>query len=237
MNGKTVVRYASLEELYIRKGHSLTNFVDSFTSFLMHENNTNKTYRDMFHIIVKDGYSGKYSHFCERINNLYTSNSIVKTVIAQKAEQIRSWSPNKLSFLLYTDKQKLSIENNQFMNLLFDVCPEVKRIEMLAKQFKDLFKRKEPESLSKWIDKVQIVNSQTINDFNKNHLRDYEAVNNAVITRYSNGQVEGQANRLKNIKRMMYGRAKIIYNFDQVLQQVYFSTQDISYNYLKHRMF
>lgn len=210
MNGKTVVRYASLEELYIRKGHSLTNF-DSFTSFLMHENNTNKTYRDLFHIIVKDGYSGKYSHFCERINNLYTSNSIVKTVIAQKAEQIRSWSPNKLSFLLYTDKQKLSVENNQFMNLLFDVCPEVKRIEMLAEQFKDLFKRKEPKSLSKWIDKVQIVNSQTINNFAKNQLRDYEAVNNAVITRYSNGQVEGQVNRLKNIKRMMYGRAKIIY--------------------------
>ncbi len=36
---------------------------------------------------------------------------------------------------------------------------------------------------------------------------DYDAVNNAVITPYSNGPVEGQVNRLKNIKRRMYGKA------------------------------
>lgn len=122
-------------------------------------------------------------------------------------EQIRTWTPSKLSFLLYTDEQKLSVENNQFMNLLFDVCPEIKQIEMLVKQFKDLFKRKEPESLSKWIAKAQMIDSPPIKNFAENLLRDYEAVNNAVVTQYSNGQVEGQVNRLKNIKRMMYGRA------------------------------
>jgi transposase len=34
-----------------------------------------------------------------------------------------------------------------------------------------------------------------------------EAVNNAVITSYNYGQVEDQINRLKNIKRAMYGKA------------------------------
>jgi len=38
-------------------------------------------------------------------------------------------------------------------------------------------------------------------------LKEYEAVNNAVITNISNGQVEGQVNQIKNIKRKMYGRA------------------------------
>lgn len=36
---------------------------------------------------------------------------------------------------------------------------------------------------------------------------DYDAVNNTVVTPYSNGQVEGQVNKLKNIKRRMYGKA------------------------------
>ncbi|TBO44425.1 transposase [Pedobacter kyonggii] len=31
--------------------------------------------------------------------------------------------------------------------------------------------------------------------------------NNAVITNISNGQVEGQVNRIKTIKRKMYGKA------------------------------
>ena len=37
--------------------------------------------------------------------------------------------------------------------------------------------------------------------------RDIQAVMAAVETRWSSGQVEGQINRLKSIKRRMYGRA------------------------------
>ena len=39
--------------------------------------------------------------------------------------------------------------------------------------------------------------------------RDLEAVQAAVGTRYSNGIVEGHVNRLKMIKRQMYGRASL----------------------------
>lgn len=119
---------------------------------------------------------------------------------------VRAWSPNKLSFLLYMDDEKLSACDKRFMELLYDKCPEVKHIEVFVKQFKNLFKMKEPGSLSQWIADAQMADS-TIKKFAKNLLRDYQAVNNEVITSYSNGQVEGQVNRLKNIKRMMYGRA------------------------------
>lgn len=37
---------------------------------------------------------------------------------------------------------------------------------------------------------------------------DLPAVKNAITSPYSNGLLEGQVNRLKWIKRMMYGRAK-----------------------------
>ena len=39
--------------------------------------------------------------------------------------------------------------------------------------------------------------------------RDMEAVQAAVGTRYNNGIVEGHVNRLKMIKRQMYGRASL----------------------------
>lgn len=38
--------------------------------------------------------------------------------------------------------------------------------------------------------------------------KDLEAVKNALTSPYSNGLLEGQVNRLKWVKRMMYGRAK-----------------------------
>jgi len=37
--------------------------------------------------------------------------------------------------------------------------------------------------------------------------RDLDAVNNAIELPWSNGQAEGQVNRLKTLKRAMYGRA------------------------------
>jgi transposase len=39
--------------------------------------------------------------------------------------------------------------------------------------------------------------------------RDLSAVRAALTSEWSNGQTEGQVNRLKLIKRQMYGRAKL----------------------------
>ena len=46
--------------------------------------------------------------------------------------------------------------------------------------------------------------------------RDRQAVRAAIAEPWSNGQVEGQINRLKLIKRQMFGRAK----FDLLRQRV-----------------
>jgi transposase len=39
--------------------------------------------------------------------------------------------------------------------------------------------------------------------------KDIDAVRNAIISPWSNGQTKGQITKLKLIKRQMYGRAKI----------------------------
>jgi transposase len=46
-----------------------------------------------------------------------------------------------------------------------------------------------------------------LKNFAQKLKQDYEAVKNACSVKWSNGQVEGQVNRLKNIKWQMYGRA------------------------------
>jgi hypothetical protein len=46
-------------------------------------------------------------------------------------------------------------------------------------------------------------------NFAKTLMSDIQAVRNAVIERWSNGQTEGQINRLKTFKRAMFGRANI----------------------------
>jgi transposase len=48
-----------------------------------------------------------------------------------------------------------------------------------------------------------------IQNFEAQLQRDILAVEAAVTTRWSNGPVEGQVNRLKTLKRQMYGRAGV----------------------------
>lgn len=47
----------------------------------------------------------------------------------------------------------------------------------------------------------------TIVRFARTLNRDFDAVKNAIEMPWSNGQTEGQINRLKTFKRAMYGRA------------------------------
>ncbi|SFW90786.1 ISL3 family transposase [Chitinophaga sancti] len=48
-----------------------------------------------------------------------------------------------------------------------------------------------------------------IKSFAKGILSDFTAVHNAILLKWSNGPVEGQINKLKTIKRQIYGRCSL----------------------------
>jgi len=110
-------------------------------------------------------------------------------------------------FMLYMEPDELKKDDDKdFLKLLFEKCPQIEQMEKFVKGFKKLFTAKEDGMLKNWIEEV-LKSNCGLNNFAKNLLKDYDAVNNAVITTISNGQVEGQVNRIKNIKRKMYGKA------------------------------
>ena len=59
------------------------------------------------------------------------------------------------------------------------------------------------------VDRAQATGIRSLQNFVERLRRDVLAVEAAVITRWSNGPVEGHVNRLKTIKRQMYGRAGV----------------------------
>ena len=67
-----------------------------------------------------------------------------------------------------------------------------------------------------WLTRATASDIPEIQGFVTGLERDKAAVVAALSSSYSNGQVEGQVNRLKLIKRSMYGRAK----FDLLRQRV-----------------
>jgi transposase len=80
----------------------------------------------------------------------------------------------------------------------------------LADEFADLLRKRSSKTLSDWLVKGEASSSQEIRRFAEGIRRDESAVLAAVTQRWSNGPVEGHINRLKTVKRQMYGRAGFV---------------------------
>ena len=77
----------------------------------------------------------------------------------------------------------------------------------LAQQFASLVRQRLPQQLDSWLDKAKNSSVSLLRHFALGLESDYKAVKAGVTLSTSNGPVEGQINRLKMLKRQMFGRA------------------------------
>jgi transposase len=87
--------------------------------------------------------------------------------------------------------------------------PEVAAAIALAQDFAQLVRERTPEQLDPWLARAADGPLTPLQRFAKGIRDDYEAVKAGVTLPWSNGPVEGQINRLKMLKRQMFGRAKL----------------------------
>jgi transposase len=80
----------------------------------------------------------------------------------------------------------------------------------LADGFADLIRRQSSATLAEWLGQGEASSDPDLRRFAEGIRRDEASVNAAVTERWSNGPVEGHVNRLKTIKRQMYGRAGFV---------------------------
>ena len=72
-----------------------------------------------------------------------------------------------------------------------------------------LVRDRAPDRLDPWLTRAADGTVQQLQRFAKRLSADYDAVRAALTLAWSNGPVEGQINRLKTLKRQMYGRANL----------------------------
>ena len=92
---------------------------------------------------------------------------------------------------------------------LRETAPILATAVKLAEEFAALVRGRKPEHLDPWLQRAQDSVVPALQRFARRLSSDYDAVRAAVTLAWSNGQVEGQINRLKTLKRQMYGRANL----------------------------
>src|SRR5262249_13105225 len=87
---------------------------------------------------------------------------------------------------------------------------EIRTAMELIVEFAALVRERRPEGLADWLTRAGSAVALEMRGLASSLRQDEAAVTAALREPWSNGPVEGQGNRLKVIKRQMYGRA----NFD-----------------------
>lgn len=128
----------------------------------------------------------------------------------------RRRSARQVAWLLLRPSDELEVEARGYVERLLENCPAVQQAATLARAFLHLVRQRDLEALDRWFQQARDSPLPELERFAAGLQRDGAAVRAALSLPYSNGQVEGQVNKLKLVKRMAYGRAK----FDLLRQRV-----------------
>lgn len=126
-------------------------------------------------------------------------------------------SSRRVSWLLLQEDRDLEAEDRPLVEALLARSTEVRAAADLARDFRQIIRHRQSNRLEDWAGRAQQAAApRELMTFAKGLKADWAAVQAALSMEWSNGQVEGQVNRLKMIKRQMYGRA----GFDLLRQRV-----------------
>ena len=116
---------------------------------------------------------------------------------------------SRATWLVLRRPENRDEEDEQLLERLMSQNPNLAEAIELSQDLADLVRNREPKQLDIWLMRAAQSHSGPLVRFASRLVEDYEAVKAGVTLEWSNGQVEGQINRLKMLKRQMYGRAKL----------------------------
>jgi transposase len=98
--------------------------------------------------------------------------------------------------------------HSRYERLLADLPWEGTAVQQFAQRFARFVRERKAQEFAPWLEAAVKSSSPEIKGFVAGLKRDQAAVEGALTYAWSNGQTEGQVNKLKNLKRQMFGRSK-----------------------------
>jgi transposase len=118
-------------------------------------------------------------------------------------------TPRRATWLVLRRAAKRTEAEAQQLAQLREQQAEVTEAIELAQEFTQLVRQRQPESLDPWLQRASTSTVEALRRFAAGLYEDYAAVKAGVTLPWSTGPVEGHINRLKMLKRQMFGRARL----------------------------
>jgi len=133
--------------------------------------------------------------------------SLIQGLAKVSDPQLPPFTARRASVLIVKPEQHRDAEKVDLLARLVAAHPDLNKAVELAEEFSQLLRERKAEGFEPWLMKAFKSKLKSFQAFAKSLFDDYAAVRASTALEVSNGMVEGFNNRLKMLKRQMYGRA------------------------------
>ena len=170
----------------------------------------------LFRALQPRGYTGSYRRVTAYVSRIRQAQGIPPRrqgrrqrlpVVAEPVSQ--PLTPRRATWLvLRRAEQRMEAEAQQLAQLHAQSAEVAEAID-LAQDFTHLVRQRQPEHLDPWLERASTSALEAVQRFASGLRDDYAAVKAGVTLPWSTSPVEGHINRLKMVKRQMFGRAHL----------------------------
>ena len=145
------------------------------------------------------GYRGSQRTLRRLTAQLRQNTAVPAPPPAPAARKVASW--------ILTPPGKLTDDHRAALAQITARCEELAATRGLVREFAEMLCHRHGERLEAWAAQAETSPVSELRGFAKGLRKDWAAVTAGLTVSYSSGAVEGHVNRIKMIKRQMYGRA------------------------------
>lgn len=187
------------EELFRGQWQNRATRLDTFKPYLhqrWEEGCTNAW--KLWEEITEHGYRGGYGAVRDYLRPLRTT---------PHPPAVRPPSVRTVSRWLLTRPDVLREDDRLRLKAALANCPELAALTGHIRSFARMLTQREGEQNAEWIAAVRADDLPSLHTFASGLERDLDAVTAGLSTPWNSGVVEGHVNRIKMLKRQMFGRA------------------------------
>ena len=198
--------------------------IDPFVPYLTaHLERGHDTTAELYRAIVAQGFKGSASRLRQWVSQHRNPDALQRARPRRGPRpkgpirpQQRPLSARGGSWLVVRERQKLTSDEQAMLDRLLAANTDIARGYTLAQSFGAMVREQRGVDFDEWLTQAEASGLIDFRRFATSLRQDYDAFYAGLTLTWNSGQVEGQVNKLKLIKRMGYGRAK----FDLLKQRV-----------------
>jgi transposase len=214
LHRKTVAQYVRADRFPVRARPR--SVLDPYKPYLLAcWNQGCRTGMRLYEDIQRQGYRGRRSTVLGYFTQLRKAQGLApRTRTMQPGppvtdSTVQGLTPRQATWLTLRRPTEMTKQEQELLTRLHDAHATCAQAITLAQDFAQLLRARQPEQLDAWLQQAATSSLAAFRRLAKSFQRDYAAIKAGLTLPWSSGPVEGHINRLKMLKRHMYGRARL----------------------------